>query len=186
MKNTDVTNNKFLVTHSITDQRCLALAIASLIPHHTTLSRRNMISFSIHSSSTNSLLLFSCHYSHSPSSFLKFTTSRMQIYILFLHFIATSTVFLIAKSYFSYPYPNKWGRFNVFLSCCDKDSAIIFTTGRLAPAWLQPSLKLEWVLTTANAAGTNGDGLTCLPKHWRARDSKFWSPILCPTIETVA
>ncbi|RVE43287.1 hypothetical protein evm_012046 [Chilo suppressalis] len=28
-----------------------------------------------------------------------------------------------------------------------------------------------WVLTTANAAGTNG--LTCLPKHGGARDSKF-------------
>jgi hypothetical protein len=28
-----------------------------------------------------------------------------------------------------------------------------------------------WVLTTANAAGTNG--LTCLPKHGGARDNKF-------------
>jgi hypothetical protein len=37
-------------------------------------------------------------------------------------------------------------------------------------------LKLEWVLTTANAAGTNG--LTCLPKHGEARDNKLWSPIL--------
>jgi hypothetical protein len=33
-----------------------------------------------------------------------------------------------------------------------------------------------WVLTTANAAGTNG--LTCLPKHGGSRDNKFWSPIL--------
>ncbi|RVE44983.1 hypothetical protein evm_010347 [Chilo suppressalis] len=32
-----------------------------------------------------------------------------------------------------------------------------------------------WVLATADAAGTNG--LTCLPKHGGARDSKFWSPI---------
>ncbi|RVE44534.1 hypothetical protein evm_010819 [Chilo suppressalis] len=31
-----------------------------------------------------------------------------------------------------------------------------------------------WVLTTADAAGTNG--LTCLPKHGAARDSNFWSP----------
>jgi hypothetical protein len=31
------------------------------------------------------------------------------------------------------------------------------------------------MLTTANAAGTNS--LTCLPKHGRARDNKFWSPI---------
>jgi hypothetical protein len=38
-------------------------------------------------------------------------------------------------------------------------------------AWRQPSLKLEWVLTTANAAGTNG--LTWLPKHGGARDNKF-------------
>jgi hypothetical protein len=32
-----------------------------------------------------------------------------------------------------------------------------------------------WVLTTANAAGTNG--LTCLPKHGGARDNKFLSSI---------
>jgi hypothetical protein len=31
----------------------------------------------------------------------------------------------------SYPYPTKWGRHNMFSSCCDKDSAIIFTIGRL-------------------------------------------------------
>jgi hypothetical protein len=31
----------------------------------------------------------------------------------------------------SYPYPAKWGRYNMFSSCCDKDSAIIFTTGGL-------------------------------------------------------
>ncbi|RVE47746.1 hypothetical protein evm_007635 [Chilo suppressalis] len=36
-----------------------------------------------------------------------------------------------------------------------------------------------WVLTTADAAGTNG--LTCLPKHRGARDSNFWSPIQRPT-----
>jgi hypothetical protein len=39
------------------------------------------------------------------------------------------------------------------------DSAIIF-------------LNFEWVLTTANASGTNS--LTCLPKHGGARDNKFW------------
>ncbi|RVE42913.1 hypothetical protein evm_012441 [Chilo suppressalis] len=32
-----------------------------------------------------------------------------------------------------------------------------------------------WVLTTADAAETNG--LTCLPKHGGARDTNFWSPI---------
>jgi hypothetical protein len=31
----------------------------------------------------------------------------------------------------SYPYPTKWGRYNIFSSCCDKDLAIVFTTGRL-------------------------------------------------------
>jgi hypothetical protein len=31
----------------------------------------------------------------------------------------------------SYPYPTMWGRYNMFLSCCDKDLAVIFTTGRL-------------------------------------------------------
>jgi hypothetical protein len=61
------------------------------------------------------------------------------------------------------------------LSCCDKDSAIIFTTGRLP---LKPSLKLEWVLTTANSVGTNG--LTCLPKHGGALNNKFWSPYAWP------
>jgi hypothetical protein len=44
-----------------------------------------------------------------------------------------------------------------------------------SPAWRQPSLKLEWMLTTVNAAGTNS--LTCLPKHGGARCNKFWSPI---------
>jgi hypothetical protein len=44
------------------------------------------------------------------------------------------------------------------------------------PAWHQLSLKLEWVVTTANVAGTND--LTCLPKHRGAWDNKFWSPIL--------
>jgi hypothetical protein len=44
-------------------------------------------------------------------------------------------VMLILKCFstvfsFSYPYPTKWGRYNMF-SCCDKDSAFIFTTGRL-------------------------------------------------------
>jgi hypothetical protein len=39
-----------------------------------------------------------------------------------------------------------------FSSCCDKDSAIIFTTGRLPDV---NSLKLALVLTIANAAWTN-------------------------------
>jgi hypothetical protein len=26
---------------------------------------------------------------------------------------------------------SNWGRYNMFSSCCDKDSAIVFTTGRL-------------------------------------------------------
>jgi hypothetical protein len=53
-----------------------------------------------------------------------------------------------------------------FSSCCDKDSAIIFTTGRLTSTLLETGVQ-----TTANAAGTNG--LTCLPKHGGARDNKF-------------
>jgi hypothetical protein len=55
---------------------------------------------------------------------------------------------------------------------CDKDSAIIFTTGRLQTS----TLKTGVGTTTANATGTNG--LTCLPKHVGARDNKFWLPIL--------
>jgi hypothetical protein len=60
----------------------------------------------------------------------------------------------------SYPFPTKWGRYNLFSSCCDKDSAFIFTNGRLPdvnPPWNW------WMLTTANTAGTNS--LTFLPKH---------------------
>jgi hypothetical protein len=38
----------------------------------------------------------------------------------------------------------------------------------------QPALKLEWVLTIANVAGTNS--LTCLPKHGGARDNNFGYP----------
>jgi hypothetical protein len=69
------------------------------------------------------------------------------------------------KSSSSYPYPTKWGWYNMFSSCFDKDSAFIFTTGRLPDV----SLKLEWMLMTVNAAGTNS--LTCLPKHGGARDN---------------
>jgi hypothetical protein len=32
-------------------------------------------------------------------------------------------------SSFSCPYLTKWGRYNMFSSWCDKDSAFIFTTG---------------------------------------------------------
>jgi hypothetical protein len=59
----------------------------------------------------------------------------------------------------SFPFPRLSEVTTCFSSRCDKDSAITFTTGRLP----QPSLKLEWVLTTANAAGTNGS--TCLSRH---------------------
>jgi hypothetical protein len=38
---------------------------------------------------------------------------------------------LTTSSSSSYPYPSKWGRYNMFSSCCDKDSAFIFTTGCL-------------------------------------------------------
>jgi hypothetical protein len=38
---------------------------------------------------------------------------------------------LIKERSSTYPYPTKWGRYNMFSSCCDKDSAFIFTTGRL-------------------------------------------------------
>jgi hypothetical protein len=54
-----------------------------------------------------------------------------------------------------------------FSSCCDKDSAIIFTTGRLTSSLLETGVGA----TIANATGTNG--LTCLPKHGGARDNKF-------------
>jgi hypothetical protein len=41
----------------------------------------------------------------------------------------------------------------MFSSCCDKDYALFFYDR--PPAWRQSSLKLEWMLTTANAAGIN-------------------------------
>jgi hypothetical protein len=40
-------------------------------------------------------------------------------------------VYCYFLSSFSFPYPTKWSRYNMFLSCCDKDSVFIFTTGRL-------------------------------------------------------
>jgi hypothetical protein len=58
-----------------------------------------------------------------------------------------------------------------FSSWCDKDSAILFYNR--PPAWRQPSLGMEWALTTANA-GTNG--LMCLSKHGEAWDNKFDHP----------
>jgi hypothetical protein len=66
----------------------------------------------------------------------------------------SSTSFNVLNSSLSYPYPTKWGQYNMFLIMVWIDSAIIFMTGR--PAWYQPSLKLEGVLTIANAAGLNG------------------------------
>jgi hypothetical protein len=38
---------------------------------------------------------------------------------------------LMAVSSSSYPYPTKWGRYNMFFTSCDKYSEIIFTIGRL-------------------------------------------------------
>jgi hypothetical protein len=66
--------------------------------------------------------------------------------------------------FFFYPYLTKWGWYNMFSSCCDKDSGIVFKTGRLTSILLKTGLG-----TTANAAGING--LTCLRKHRRARDN---------------
>jgi hypothetical protein len=37
----------------------------------------------------------------------------------------------VSSSSFSYPYPTKCSPYNMFSSCCDKDSAYIFSTGRL-------------------------------------------------------
>jgi hypothetical protein len=54
-------------------------------------------------------------------------------FTLWLIYIIISVVLLLifcSYSSFSYPYPTKWGWYK-FLSCCDKDSEIIFTTGRL-------------------------------------------------------
>jgi hypothetical protein len=78
---------------------------------------------------------------------------------------------LTVKSSFFYPYPTKWGRYNMFTFMLWWRLGNYFYD--LLPAEHQPSLKLEWLLTTANAAGTKS--LTCLAKHGAARDNKFWS-----------
>jgi hypothetical protein len=70
------------------------------------------------------------------------------------------------RTSFSYPYPTKWGRYNMFFIIMIKIRQL------LRPATCLTSTLLETrMLTTANAAGTNG--LTCLPKHGIARDNKF-------------
>jgi hypothetical protein len=40
-----------------------------------------------------------------------------------------SPVYISSSSF--YTYPTKRGRYNMFSSCCDKDSAFIFTASRL-------------------------------------------------------
>jgi hypothetical protein len=50
--------------------------------------------------------------------------------VVALHMAKTARiVYLISFS--SYPFPTRWGRYNMFSSCCDKDSEFIFTTRRL-------------------------------------------------------
>jgi hypothetical protein len=72
----------------------------------------------------------------------------------------------------SYPHPTTWGRYNVFFIMLWQRFGNHFYDR--PPAWRQPSLKLEWVLTIAT--GTNG--LTCLPKHRGARDNKEFTIFL--------
>jgi hypothetical protein len=45
---------------------------------------------------------------------------------------------LIRGSFFCLPLSHKWGRYTMFSSCCDKESVIIFTTGRL------PDVNAPW------------------------------------------
>jgi hypothetical protein len=58
-----------------------------------------------------------------------------------------------------------------FLSCCDKDSSIIFTTGCL------PDINLLETGVGANDCKCSLDHQPCFPNHGGARASKFWSPI---------
>jgi hypothetical protein len=60
-----------------------------------------------------------------------------------------------------------WGRYNMYSSYCDKDSAIIFTTGRL------PDVNPPWNWSGCLLSCWSRLSLTCLPKHGRARDNKF-------------
>jgi hypothetical protein len=63
--------------------------------------------------------------------------------VLFFYFVPDTTRghFKVCLNFFfpfSYSYPTKWGRYNIFLSCCDKDSAFF-----LRPAACLTSTLLE-------------------------------------------
>jgi hypothetical protein len=64
-------------------------------------------------------------------------THNQKSHIVRLHFGLLPFLFQGSLS-FSYPFPNKWGPYNMFSSCCDKNSAIVFTNGRrpdVNPPW---------------------------------------------------
>jgi hypothetical protein len=137
------------------------------------------------SSITRNFIIHS-HLSHiqlhtvNPSFF--WSTSSSPFFHIHVHnkkYIMYKICILIEKtSAFSYPYPLNWGWHNLLPPCCDKDSVTYFTTGRLS--YIYPPWSIEWLLTSANAAGTNG--LT-----WgKARVNKFWSPTRWPTFANVA
>jgi hypothetical protein len=55
-------------------------------------------------------------------------------------FMARLSMYVSFFLSFSYPYPTKWGRYNMFSSCCGKDSANLYDW---PPALRQPSMKLD-------------------------------------------
>jgi hypothetical protein len=70
-----------------------------------------------------------------------------------------------------------------FLSCCDKNSAIIFTRPAACLASTHLETGVPRVLTTANATGISS--LMCLPKHGEIQNNKFWSPIPWWSLKTL-
>jgi hypothetical protein len=106
-------------------------------------------------------------------------------YVYEIHSTVLGHVFWILASQkwpelFFYPYLINWGWYNMFSSCCDKDSAIVLTTGHLTD--VNPR---NWSRYKSLQMQTNG--LTCFPRHGGrevARDLLFPSFILLSGVGT--
>jgi hypothetical protein len=77
---------------------------------------------------------------------------------------------LILKCFssFFFPYPTKWGRYNMFSSCCDKDSAIVW------PVACLPSTLLG--VGTNDCKCSRDKRLNVPSEARRARDINFAHP----------
>jgi hypothetical protein len=89
-----------------------------------------------------SIIFYQSSFHHSHTSFIPCLTQSIN---LLSPSILKQKLFYYTFFFFFLPLFHRWGQYNMFSSCCVKD---------LAFAWRQSSLKLEWVPTIANAAGT--------------------------------